>query len=257
MATLLLAALLVWPRPHQIRCDCQLQPVVRRFVAAPFDGTLERTLVKPGDVVAQDQVLAVLDGREMRLELSALEAEYARARKAWEASLALDDIHEAQQAKLDMKRFEVKIELLRQRQRNLQVKSPLRGVVVSGDLEKSEGAPLEVGQSLFEIAPLERMKVEIVVPEEEIAYVRAGLEARIRLEAHPKEHYLSQVAYIVPRAEVRDDQFVFVAEAELENTAEKLRPGMNGRATLVGPRRSLAWLVFHKPYESLLMLMGW
>ena len=50
---------------------------------------------------------------------------------------------------------------------------------------------------------------------------------------------------------------MFVAETELDNAAKTLRPGMNGRATLFAPPRRLGWLLFHKPYESLLMLMGW
>ena len=139
----------------------------------------------------------------------------------------------------------------------MQIQSPLRGIVVSGDLEKSEGAPLTVGQSLFEIAPLRRMKVEVVIPEDDIAYVESGMETRIRLDAYPRQPFDARITHIVPRAEARDDKFVFLAEAELENSDEMLRPGMNGRATLIGTDRSLSWLLFHKPYESLLMLLGW
>ncbi|MFV2067198.1 MAG: efflux RND transporter periplasmic adaptor subunit [Pirellulales bacterium] len=240
LGVVILATFLASPRPHKIACDCQLQPIVRRFVAAPYDGTLQETLVRPGDVVAAGDVLAQMDGRETRLELSALDAEYARARKAWEVSLSMDDIHEAQQAKLEMNRLELKMQLLRQQQQDLQIKSPLRGFVISGDLENSEGAPLSVGQSLFEIAPTERMKVELLIPEEEIAYVQPGMEMRIRLDAYPRQLLSARITHIVPRAEVREDEFVFVAEAELDNAEETLRPGMNGRATLVGSRRPMA-----------------
>jgi multidrug resistance efflux pump len=231
MGAVIAAAFLAWPRPHKIACDCLLQPIVRRFVAAPYDGTLQETLVKPGDVVAAGDVLAQMDGREMRMELSTLEAEYARARKAWEVSLSLDDIHEAQQAKLEMKRLEMKMQLLRKQQQNLQIKSPIRGFVISGDLEKSEGAPLSVGQSLFEIAPTERMRVEVVIPEEEIEHVQPGMETQIRLDAYPRQLLSAQITHIVPRAEAREDDFVFVAEAELDNAEGSLRPG-NGLAAV-------------------------
>jgi multidrug resistance efflux pump len=254
---LALGVLLAWPRPHKITCDCQLQPVVRLFVAAPYEGTLDKTLAEPGDVVAEGQVLALMDDREIRLELAAIEAELGRARKSWEAALSLDDIHEAQQARMDMKRFELKTQLLRGRQKNLQITSPIRGLVISGDLENSEGAPLAVGQTLFEIAPLEKMMVEADIPEDDIAHIQAGMEVRIRLDSDPRQILSTRLAHIVPRAEARDDQFVFVGKAQLDNCDEWLRPGMNGRAILIGPRRSLAWILFHKPYESLLMLLGW
>jgi multidrug resistance efflux pump len=250
------AAVLAWPRPHKIGCDCQLQPVVRQYIAAPYQGTLADTFVKAGDVVRQGDVLAVMDGREIRLELAAVTAEYGRAKKMWESSLSADEFHEAQQAKLDMKRLEYKRELLRQRQEHLQIKSPLRGAVVRGDLEKSKGAPLSVGQSLFEIAPLDRMNLEIVVPEEEISFIESGMEVKIRLEAYPRKILTSKVSRIVPQAEINHDQFVFIAEAELENATETLRPGMNGRATVIGSRKTTAWILFHKPYESMLMLLG-
>ena len=257
VSLLALVLLLAWPRPHRIVCECQLQPVSRRFVAAPFDGTLEKSYVEPGDIVAPGQVLAQMDGLEIRLELSALEAEVGRAREKWEASLALDDIYEAQQAKLEMQRLELKSEILRERQRNLQIKSPQAGIVVSGELKRSEGAPLTVGQNLFEIAPLTRMQVEVAVPESDIAYVRSGMELQIRLDAYPGSPHTARLGNIVPRAELRDEQFVFVAETELDNATQTLRPGMNGHATLFAPPRRLGWLWFHKPCESLLMLMGW
>lgn len=45
---------------------------------------------------------------------------------------------------------------------------------VSDDIDKADGAPLEMGQTLFEIAPLEEgMMAEISVPEEEIQHDRS------------------------------------------------------------------------------------
>ena len=101
------------------------------------------------------------------------------------------------------------------------------------------------------------MKVEVMIPEDDIAYVQPDMEIRIRLDAYPRQLLVARIKHIVPRAEAWEGGFVFVAEAELDNPEEVLRPGMNGRATLVGSRRPLAWLLLHKPYESLLMLLGW
>lgn len=35
-----------------------------------------------------------------------------------------------------------------------------------------QGSPVEKGQSLFEVAPLETMRVELAIPAEDIAYIR-------------------------------------------------------------------------------------
>ena len=256
LALLALVLLLAWPRPHRLVCECQLQPVSRRFVAAPFDGTLEKSYVEPGDIVAAGQVMAQMDGRETQLELSALEAESGRGRKKWEASLALDDIYEAQQAKLEMQRLKLKIEILRERQRNLQIKSPQAGIVVSGELKRSEGAA-DGGAE-----PVRSRAVDPDAGRSGGSGIRNCLRTFRHGAADPPRRLSPQHPYRTTQKhraahELRDEQFVFVAETELDNAAKTLRPGMNGHATLLAPPRRLGWLLFHKPYESLLMLMGW
>jgi biotin carboxyl carrier protein len=257
VAMLLLAAVLAMPMPYKVGCDCKLQPVTRRFVAAPYDGTLEKSLVAPGDLVSRDQVMARLDGREIRWELAGLTADYNRAGKQRDAAMAAHNVPNAQQAKLEMERLELKIRLLEHRAENLEIKSPLNGIVVSGDLEKAEGAPLSIGQTLFEIAPLDQMIVEIAVPEEDVAYVKAGDEVVVRLDAYPERRWTGTVSKIHPRAEIREDRNVFVAELTFENPDRLLRPGMNGHAKVTGPRRPLAWNLFHKPWSWAVAALGW
>ena len=42
----LAVAVMLVPVTHRIKCICRLEPVTHRFVAAPFEGTLEETLVE-------------------------------------------------------------------------------------------------------------------------------------------------------------------------------------------------------------------
>ncbi len=243
--------------PYRISADAQIQPVTRRFVAAPFAGTLESTLVSPGDVVSQGDVLARIDVRELQWELDGLLAEYHRATKTRDSALASGQVAEAQLAKLEMERLELRMQILEHRIRHLEIKSPIDGVVVSGDLAKAEGAPLAIGQSLFEIAPLGEMLVEVAVPEDQVQYVQSGQEVVLRLDAHADSKWTAHVSKIHPRAEMRDDRNVFIAESVLQDSRGVLRPGMKGRAKLTGPRRTLAWNLFHRPYEKLVQMWGW
>jgi hypothetical protein len=43
----------------------------------------------------------------------------------------------------------------------------------------------------------------------------------------------------------------------LDNADFLLRPGMRGRARIIGQQHPLAWNLFHKPIDSLLLWLGW
>ncbi len=252
-----LGLLLALPWPYYVRCPCQIQPVIRRFVVAPYDGTLESASASPGDVVKAGDVVARMDEREIRWELAGLGAEFARARKERDAAMAAHRAAGAQLAKLEMERLGLQIKLLEHRVDNLAVRSPIDGIVVAGDLEKAQGAPLTIGQTLFEVAPLERMNVEVNVPEEDVSHVTQGMEVAVRLDAFPDDTLRGAVVRIHPQAELRDKESVFVAEFELTNPEGRLRPGMNGWAAIKGRKRSLAWILFHKPWTSLRRALAW
>jgi hypothetical protein len=254
---LILMGLMAIPVPYKVKCESELQPVVRRFVAAPFDGTLKKSSVEPGDLVSRNQLLARLDDREINWELAGLVAEHSRASKERDAYLATQDIAAAQLSKFDMERLEQRQKLLAHRTDHLEIRSPVDGLVIAGDLEKSEGVPLETGQTLFEIAPLDQMLVEVAIPEADIAYVEVGQIVALKLEAFPNESWTGTLKRIHPRSEVRDQQHVFIGEVELRNENGNLRPGMQGTARVETSSWPLGWVVLHGPWESFLLWMGW
>ncbi len=256
-AAIALAVVLAFPVSYKVSCDCTLQPVTRRYVAAPFAGILEKSVVAPGDLVQVGDTLARLDGREIRLEMAGVTADYNRARKQSDAARATHQLAEAQQAKLEMERLDLKTRLLTDRAKHLEIKSPLAGIIVSGDLERAEGVPVSIGQTLFEVAPLQQMTLELAVPEDELAYVDVGAAVQIRLDAYPGEKRTGQITRIHPRAELRNGGSVFVAELTLDNSEGRLRPGMNGTGKIAGPRRPLAWNLFHKAWEKAVTAIAW
>ena len=70
LALVAMAAAAFVPIPYKIDCVCTLEPVVRRFVAAPHAGVLEKSIVEPGDRVRRNDVLGRMDGREIQWELA-------------------------------------------------------------------------------------------------------------------------------------------------------------------------------------------
>ncbi len=81
VTAIVLAASMVIPIRYQLRCDCQVEPVTRRLIAAPFEGTLEKSMVKPGDIVREGDLLARMEGREVRWKQASVAADQSQAKK--------------------------------------------------------------------------------------------------------------------------------------------------------------------------------
>lgn len=257
VGTMLLACVLLVPLPYRPACTARLEPTSRRYVVAPFESTLEKTLVQPGDVVYEDQVVARLDGGELRMDLARVKAEREQAIGRYRKALAEDKPTETRYAQLEVDEKTLERDKLASRQERLQIKSPVGGVVLSGELERAEGAALTTGQTLLEIAPLEDLLVEIAVPEDQLRFVQAGRSVSLKLDAFPGRKWNGTIERVRPQAEIRDARNVFIAEVRLQNEEGSLRPGMKGHAKVSGPIRPLAWILFHRPYEAMRQWVGW
>ncbi len=252
-----LVGLLMVPVPASVTCKAELQPLHRHFVAAPYEGRLEAALVEPGDLVTRGQVLARMDGREIRLELASLDAELEGATKERDRALVQRDAASAQIALLEIQRLQLKHEMLQQRLEHLAIRSPAEGMVISGDPKKLEGARLGQGQSLLEVGPLDQMVMEVLIPDAEVDRAEVGRSVSCRLESLPHHPLEGRLVRIYPRSELREAENVFVGRVELASQSPELRPGMRGRAKLsVGPR-PLLWILFHRAWDHLLFRWGW
>lgn len=251
------AIVLCLPLPYRISCDCTIQPVKRRFLSAPYDGILDHADAKLGDVVTEGMVLAQMDGGNLKIELLGIEAELAAARKKRDTALAQGEVAQSQIARSEMRRHQAKIDLLTEQLKNLEIRSPIDGLIVAGDLDKVEGAPLEMGQTVFEVAPLDRMLVEVAIDQSEVGYVQPEMPVNIKLNAFPFRSWTGTVKCIFPSTEIVNDKAVFVAEVEIENDEMKLKPGMEGTAKIRSNRACLGWSLFHRPWETVRYWTVW
>lgn len=245
-----LALLMCVPIPYRVACDCEIQPVTRRFVSAPYTGPLERAVVRPGEVVTKDQVLAYMDGRQLNLELTGVEAEHQAARRRHSSALAQGEVAQSQIARSEMRQLQTKIKSLKDQLSRLEIRSPYNGIVISGDLDKAQGATMEIGQTLFEVAPLDAMLAEVAIPESEIQYVKSSNSVAIKLNAFPYRTFYGEVNTINPSAELINDESVFVADVKLTDDESVIRPGMKGSAKVKSSWSPIGWNLFHNAWES-------
>jgi len=256
MTVVALLVALWMPVPHRISTTVTLEAAVLRVSAAPFDGLLLSARVRPGSLVQSGEPLAELDGQEIRLQLSRLDAEIRVAEKRRDISLVEADANTTQIARLEIQKLTLQRDLLEERLENLIIRSPVGGVVVSGDLDRTQGSPVSRGQILFEIAPLNRMLAEVAIPGEDISFIAVEQPLSIVFDGLPGEKREMRLGPVRPRAEVVKEKNVFISEVELNNDDARLRPGMQGRGKILAGRQPLGWVLFHKPWEQLSRWLG-
>ena len=253
----LLVALLCLPVAHRVAVDVTLVAAEYRYVAAPFAGILATSHHKVGDSVNSGALLAEMDGHDLANELGAIEADLAKAAKQRDVALAQGASAAVQLANYDYERFAVRREVVLRRQSELQISSPISGVIVKGDLDKARGAAVEVGQILYEIAPLAELEIEAAVSDEDVRWVQVGQRLDYDLDAFRGTSHRLQLDHLRPRAEIRDQRNVFVASARLANPDGELRPGMSGVGHVYIDRRALAWVLLHKPLMHVVRWLAW
>ena len=245
------------PLPYWPQRLCVVEPASKSFVASPIDGRIRQALVRPGDLVSPGQLLAHLDDEQLRWQLSTAEAEYAAASKKRDTALANRAGGELRLAQLEQERIVLQIESLEQQLGRLELRSPVAGVVVQGDWFQSDGAPVSRGDMLFEIAPMESMRVDIHLSTEDLARIEVGQTASVHVDAAPGTKWTGDLSRIDPRGKVIDSEVVFEATIEVENATGGLRPGMKGTARLSSGTQTLGWLLFHRPAMWAMKKLAW
>ena len=141
--------------------------------------------------------------------------------------------------------------LVRQQQSRTRLIAPIDGVVIKGDLNQALGAPVQRGEALLTLAPIEQYRLIIEVDERDIDAIAPGQQGRLVLSSQPTEALAITVERVTPVSSARDGHNVFEVEARLRTTANGLRPGMLGVAKIDAGRRSRAWIWSHRIVDSL------
>lgn len=255
---LMLGFLTLWiPLPYWPQRSCLLEPANKHFVASPLNGIVKALLVRPGDKVQKGSVLATLDDEHLRWDLATAQAELESASKRRDSALVARSAGELRLAQLDQEKQNVVITAIQKQLQDLDLRSPVDGIIVQGNIDESNGLPVARGETLFEIASLDRMRLEIQLSTRDLANIHVGNPVTLRVDADQSQTWTAQITRIAPRASVIDSQVVFIANAEIENPDRALRPGMNGRVSISAGSKSIGWLLFSRPYEWLLSKLYW
>jgi len=129
--------------------------------------------------------------------------------------------------------------------------------VVEGDLKRQIGAPVKMGDVLFEVTPLESLRAVLHVREDQITDVRVGQHGRLATASYPAQRITFEVERVNPIAEVVKQKNVFKVRVRLLELYPWMRPGMEGVAKIDLAKRSYAWIWTRKIINWVRMKLWW
>jgi RND family efflux transporter MFP subunit len=219
-----------------------VEGAIQRAAVAPFDGYISTAPVRAGDIVVAGQVLATLDDRDLSLELLRAKAEYEQQAVQYDDAMAQRDPSATRLAAAAMAQAKAQLEQAADRVERSRIQAPFSGVVVSGDLRQKLGSPVEKGQLLFQLSPLDSFRAVLQIDERDIAFVSPGQSGQLILAGVSDAAETFKVRTITPVANAAEGTNFFLVEAEIENASGKLRPGLEGIGKISVDRRGLLWI---------------
>lgn len=246
VGALVLCIFLFGHSEYRIAAAATVEGAVQQAVVAPFDGYVVDAPVRAGENVSRDQVLARLDDRKLKGELRKLQAEELEFVEQHRQAVVTLDQGKARVLDSQLKQARARLDLVREQIHRTQLSSPLDGVVISGDWARSVGGPVNRGEVLFEVAPLDQYRVAMLVEDRDIAGLAAGQAGEIVLSAHPSRAIPFAVSTISFSAVDEVGIPMFRVEGALNDAVPGLRPGMQGVARIVTGERPRWWLWTHR-----------
>jgi RND family efflux transporter MFP subunit len=227
-------------------------------IAAPISGYLLTASARAGDMVSAGEELASLNDNDLRLEQTKLNGQLQKLQRQYRQAQSTRDLVQVNVIREQINQAKAEIELNSEQLDKTKLLAPFDGVVIEGDLNQRLGSPVERGDSLFKIAPLEGYRIILKVDETQIAYIKPGQSGELVLSSLPNSTLQLGVKTITAVAKADNGANIFRVEAELNNAPELLRPGMQGVGRINTGKASLWWIYTHNIQNTLrLWLWSW
>jgi cobalt-zinc-cadmium efflux system membrane fusion protein len=231
-----------------IPAEVQFEPSSTAHVGPLVPGRITRVLVALGDRVRRGQILGVVassDASTARARLDQARARLVAAESTLrrQQQLSTDGIG-AQRSLIDAEaqvgELRAEVQGLRRQLTvlgagsagELELTSPIEGVVVA--VHKTLGETAAPDQPAFVITDPTKVWVRGNVPELELARVRAGSAAIVRLHAFPGVTVAGTITYVAPALDERTRSLP--VRVTLQAPDARLRSGLFGSIELIGGR---------------------
>jgi multidrug efflux pump subunit AcrA (membrane-fusion protein) len=245
--------------PYRIEASAQLATDSTRVVTAPNDGRLLEVTADIGDLIRKDQTLARLDVADLRQQELEVGSEIRRYLAEEDKARAAGSLAESQVARFRREQSQARIKRVQALIEQAEAKAPFDGVIVEGERRNLLGSTVRRGDLLFRVAAVDGLYVVMQVPERDIRDLPVQAQGGLILLTQTSQQIRFRVTHFVPMAQVKgEDGNQFVVKAQIIDPPEGWwRPGMTGLAKIDAGERNVAWIVFHRVFDTLRLYFWW
>ena len=186
---------------------------------------IEKIYVDVGDFVRKGQVVVQLDAsdlQQLKLQVDNQQIEFNRMASLYEVGGASKSEYDDAKMQLDVLATQYK-----QKLQNTQLTSPITGVVTARNYDDGD---MYASQPVLTIEQTNPVKLIVNVSEAYYKYVKKGMEVPLTLDAYEGETFSSTVTIVYPAIDA--NTHTFPVELTIDNSDQKVRPGMFARATI-------------------------
>jgi len=255
LAAVVAFALLLVPVRHEFASGrFVLQASERAMVRAQVPGMITAVQAAEGQSIAAGDLLVRMRNLPLQSQVARGEAEYLAAKT--HAHLSALRYEGLGPALVEQERRAQQEKELRAEAAQLDLTSPIAGVVITPRASDRLGAYVLEGTDLVEVAVLTRLKARIFVGEYDIHRFPVGAPARLQVEGMARA-WDGRAVRVSPASAEMDPVLAeesgyrglnppkyYVVDLQIENPDGKLKPGMLGLARIYGERRSLLGLTW-------------
>ena len=207
-----------------------------RKVAAPFDGKLMDVRLGVGDSVRRGQVLARYDDTDWQLERVKLTAERDRMGPALREAKEGADPAAVDALTARRKEIEARLAVIDDRLANLQVTSPLDGVIQSSVATNQGRATVRGDDTLFSVAQLDGYRLALDAAAADQSLLREGQNGVARFGE-------AQVPFVITRLTGGEGgSGPFRVEAQAQKLGPDMAPGVEGVGDVDVGTQKLVWI---------------
>jgi membrane fusion protein (multidrug efflux system) len=215
------------------------------------NGLVNAILVEEGDNVKTGSLLLKIDDREAKAAYQSSLATYEERKRQWERAqetfeknIVSKESHD--QARFNFAKSEADFEASKLQLAYTEIRAPFDGIITKRLV--NSGSMLTPGQKIFTIVDVVPLLARIYLPEREIAKVKVGQTADLKLDALPGQSFKAKIKMINPVVDPGSGTFKVTLEVSAGNNI--LRPGMFASVYLITETHQDALLI---PKQALLL----